>query len=97
MPLTLQKSTFHFVDEDLRSISVQFTYGVGGDPVDVLVYWNGGMEVKYDNQDKKWRACVTHARELVRLATGKKSVGPFAKARAKSSRPPLRLANLPTE
>lgn len=49
--------------------------------LDELARYDGGT----------WRPCVTHARELVRLAAGGRVAGPRAKRRRSEARAELRL------
>lgn len=47
--------------------------------------------VDYDNVNAKWKPCATHAEELVRLAFGGEPQTNFAKRRAKSAKPSLKV------
>lgn len=47
--------------------------------------------VKYENGNSKWKPCVTHAEELVRLAFGGKPKTNVAKRRTILAKPALRV------
>lgn len=47
--------------------------------------------VDFDNTNSKWRPCVTHASDLIRLAFREPIRSTFSKQRAKKTKPALRV------
>ena len=75
-------------DGDVR---VAFHHDEKGKPNTVSVRVADNDVYQVENNSGRYKPCVTHCKELIRLATKKPPVDDFAKRRQKAARPKLKV------
>jgi hypothetical protein len=90
------------VDFDFRQpksagidVTVRFTYDRGKPELVVVFDVEAGEQIHIiNNRDGRYKACITHAAEIVRLLQRKKPATEFAKQRTKAAaKPELKLVH----
>jgi len=84
----------------MKVIAAEFTVEVRGntyrvrfegESVSVTCFYTGAIDL-FANDKKRWKPCKTHAMALVRMVTHAPQKSPWSKARAKATKPILRIA-----
>jgi hypothetical protein len=83
--MKLSKATFRF-----DAATVVFVDGACGPRVEV---WRGGKRVhSIDNADRRYKPCVTHCLDVLRMVEQKPPKNEFARQRQKAARPAVGIA-----
>lgn len=85
--MKLQSAQFVILGTDDVSFVVDFQ----GHKSTVSVIGGDGTRADVDNVDHRYKPCVTHCCDLIRLATQRPSTNSFEDRRRKESRPVLKL------
>lgn len=84
----------------MKVIAAEFTVEVPGnsyrvrfrgDSVEIVCFMTG-VTYPFTNDKKRWKPCATHAMDLVRMVTTVPTKSPWSKARAKATKPILKIA-----
>jgi hypothetical protein len=91
--MKLQRAVFTILSREHGLVFVQFTYDEAGKPLTASVFRDGEDKPvsTEDNAKSVWRACITHALQLIDRAFYKPPKDTHAKQREKATKPALRL------
>lgn len=81
---------FTLYDGSGTAAIVSFNFNPKGEPTNVHLFCSG-KEFRVSNKKARWKPCVTHCLDLIRMHLGKKPTSEFAKQRVKATKPELKV------